>query len=132
MAQSTQFDAKSVSVIVDGTYLTGFGESMVEAEKAENNYEVKVGAQGDTMRTKTNNPLGTITTTLLATSPQVAFLDNLANSGRLVPITVINSGPPKETITVTEAFVNKPASRAYGTDIDDREYEFQCMDMTFN
>lgn len=132
MPQATTFDAKGVSVIVGGTYLTGFAESMVAAEKSENNFEIKVGAQGDTMRTKVNNPMGTITVTLLATSPQVAFLDGLANSGKLVPISVINAGPPKETITVTEAFINKPASRTYGNEIDDREYEFQCMDMTFN
>ncbi|CAH1190305.1 hypothetical protein PAECIP111893_00266 [Paenibacillus plantiphilus] len=132
MAQATTFDAKSVTVTVGNVYLTGFGESMVEAEKAENNYEVKVGAQGDTMRTKVNNPTGTISVTLLATSPQVAYMDKLAVSGTLVPVTIINAGPPRESITVTEAFVVKPAARSYGNEADDREYEIQCMDMTFN
>ncbi|MBW7452441.1 phage structural protein [Paenibacillus sepulcri] len=132
MAEAKTFDPMNVSVIVAGTYLTGFGESMVEAEQSENNYEVKVGAQGDKLRTKTNNNTGTITVTLQATSPQVAYLDRLANSGQIVPITVINAGPPKETITSVEAYVNKPAARTYGTDIDDREYEFQCMDISFN
>ena len=49
MAQATTFDAKSVTVTVGGVYLTGFAESMVEIEKDEDNYEVKVGAQGDTV-----------------------------------------------------------------------------------
>jgi hypothetical protein len=132
MKQSTTYDAKSVSVIVDTVYLTGFAESMVECEKDEENFEVKVGAQGDVIRTKVNNPLGTISVTLQSTSPQVAYLDKLANSGKLVPISVINAGPPKETVTVTEAFVKKPASRSYGNEAEDREYEFQCLDMTFN
>ncbi len=132
MAQATTFDAKSVTVTVGGVYLTGFSESMVEIEKDEDNYEVKVGAQGDTVRTKINNPLGTITVTLLQTSPQVAYLDKLANTGELVPVSVINVGPPKETVTVSEAFIKKPAARSYGNEAEDREYEFQCMDMLFS
>ncbi|MBE7682025.1 phage protein [Paenibacillus sp. FSL H8-0317] len=129
---ATTYDSKAVSVIVGGVYLTGFSEDMVEVEKDEDNFEVKVGAQGDTVRTKVNNPLGTATVTLQQTSPQVAYLDGLANSGKLVPVTIINAGPPKETITVTEAFIKKPASRTYGNEAEDREYEFVLMDMLFS
>lgn len=111
--KTATYDPNDVAVIVDGTYLTGFSEDMVEIEKAENNFETKVGAQGDVVRTKVNNPLGTITVTLLPSSPQVAFLDRLANSGNLVPVSVIHSGTPKETTTVTEAYVVKPATRTY-------------------
>jgi hypothetical protein len=132
MAQATTYDSKDVSVIVKGVYLTGFAESIVEIEKDEDNFEVKVGAQGDTVRTKLNNPLGTATVGLLPTSPQVPFLDRIANTGELVPITIIYSGTPKETITVTEAFIKKPAARSYGNEAEDREYEFQCMDMLFS
>ncbi|OMF01226.1 DUF3277 domain-containing protein [Paenibacillus amylolyticus] len=129
---ATTYDSKAVSVIVGGVYLTGFSEDMVEVEKDEDNFEVKVGAQGDTVRTKVNNPLGTATVTLQQTSPQVQYLDGLANSGKLVPVTIINAGPPKETITVTEAFIKKPASRTYGNEAEDREYEFVLMDMLFS
>ncbi|WP_422659116.1 phage structural protein [Paenibacillus sp. EC2-1] len=129
---ATTYDSKAVSVIVGGVYLTGFSEDMVEVEKDEDNFEVKVGAQGDTVRTKVNNPLGTATVTLQQTSPQVPYLDGLANSGKLVPVTIINAGPPKETITVTEAFIKKPAARTYGNEAEDREYEFVLMDMLFS
>lgn len=129
---ATTYDSKAVSVIVGGVYLTGFSEDMVEVEKDEDNFEVKVGAQGDTVRTKVNNPLGTATVTLQQTSPQVQYLDGLANSGKLVPVTIINAGPPKETITVTEAFIKKPAARTYGNEAEDREYEFVLMDMLFS
>ncbi|WP_301171031.1 phage structural protein [Brevibacillus nitrificans] len=131
MASAT-YDPKDVAVIVDGTYLTGFSEDMVEIEKTENNFEAKVGAQGDVVRTKVNNPLGTIKVTLLPSSPQVAYLDLLANTGRLVPVTVIYAGTPKETTTVTEAYVNKPATRTYGNEAADREYEIQCLDLEMN
>ncbi|MHA6481062.1 phage structural protein [Paenibacillus sp. strain BS8-2] len=126
------YDAKTVTVTVGGVYITGFGESMIEAEKDEENYTVTVGAQGDTVRSKVNNPLGTITMTLLQSSPQVAYLDDLAASGTLVPISIIYAGPPKESITVTQAFVKKPAARTYGSEAEDREYEFQCLDFKQN
>jgi hypothetical protein len=126
------YDPMDVNVIVGGVYLTGFGEDMVEAEKDEENFSVKVGAQGDTVRTKTNNPLGTITVTLLSTSPQVRYMDSLARSGKLFPISVIHSGAEKESVTSTEAFVKKPSTRTYGNEAEDREYEIQCMDIEFN
>ncbi|WP_079908272.1 phage protein [Paenibacillus sp. 32352] len=128
--ETKTYDAKDVSVIVDGVYLTGFGEDMVEVAKAENNYEVKVGAQGDTTRSKINNKTGTIKVTLLQSSPQVPYLDILANSGKLVPITVIYAGEPKEISSATEAFVQKPADRKYKSSGEDREYEFQCLDLS--
>ncbi|MCG7318010.1 phage structural protein [Brevibacillus laterosporus] len=127
--KAATYDPNDVAVIVEGTYLTGFSEDMVEIEKAENNYETKVGAQGDVVRTRINNPLGTITVTLLPSSPQVSFLDKLANSGKLVPVSVIYSGTPKETTTATEAYIAKPATRTYGNEAADREYEIQCLDI---
>jgi len=126
---NTTYDAKSVSVIVGGVYLTGFGESMVTVAKDEENWETSVGAQGDVVRSRVNNPLGTITVSLQQTSPQVEYLDRLAKTGETVPISVISAGPPKETATSTAAYVKKPADRAYGSSAEDREYEFQCMDL---
>jgi hypothetical protein len=128
MATKT-YDPKSVTITVNGVYITGLGESMVEISKDENNYDTKVGAQGDTVRTKINNQLGTIKITLQQTSPQLAYLDKLANSGTLIPISIISANDPKETTSVTEAFVKKPADRKYGKDAEDREYEFQALDL---
>ncbi|KEQ22876.1 phage structural protein [Paenibacillus tyrfis] len=123
------YSAKDVSVIVDGVYLTGFGESMVEVEKSESNFEPKVGAQGDVVRAQVHNNLGTIKVTLQQLSPQISYLDRLANSGKLVPVSVIYSGTPKETSSATEAYVTKPAGRKYSKETEDREYEFQCLDL---
>ncbi|NHN29450.1 phage structural protein [Paenibacillus agricola] len=128
MATKT-YDPKSVTVTVNGVYITGLGESMVEITKDENNYDTKVGAQGDKVRTKINNSLGTIKLTLQQTSPQLAYLDRLANSGALIPISIISANDPKETTSVTEAFLKKPSDRKYGKDAEDREYEFQALDL---
>ncbi|WP_284641187.1 phage structural protein [Paenibacillus silviterrae] len=123
------YDPSDVSVIVDNVYITGLGEDMVEVVKDEDGYEPKVGAQGDVIIAKNNNKLGTITITVQSSSPAIAHLDRLANSGRLVPVSVIYSGDPKETSSATEAYVKKPADRTYGKSAEDREYELQCLDL---
>lgn len=132
MSEAKTYDPLNTTVVVDEVYLTGFGEDMVEIEKDEDNYSVKVGALGDVVRTKVNNPLGTITVTLLATSPQVSYLDRLANSGKLVSVSVIYAGDTKETVTSSQAFIKKPATRSYGNEAEDREYEIQCLDLEMN
>ncbi|GBF73053.1 hypothetical protein PA598K_01338 [Paenibacillus sp. 598K] len=129
MAVST-YDPKDVTTIVKGTYLTGYGEDLVTVAKDEENWSTAVGAQGDVVRSKVNNPLGTVTVTLQQTSPQCAFLDRLANSEELFPISVVYSGTPKETTTVTQAYIKKPSDREYGSEAGDRTYEFQCLDIS--
>lgn len=125
---ATTYDPMDLTVTIGGVYLTGFSEDMVEFEKDEDGKTAKVGSQGDVVTTKVNNPLATLTLTLLPTSPQVAYLDKLARTGEHVPISIIYNGEPKETITVTEAFIKKPATRTYGNEAEDREYEIQCLD----
>lgn len=129
---TTTYDPQDLTVMVNGVYLTGYSEDMAEFEKDEDGYEVKVGAQGDVARSKINNPLATLSITLLPSSPQVSMLDKLAISGELVPVSIIYNGDPKETITVTEAYIKKPAARSYGTEAGDREYEVQCLDATYS
>nr|WP_149466388.1 phage protein [Paenibacillus antarcticus] len=128
MTMATTYDPMDLTVTVGGIYITGFSEDMVEFEKDEDAQTAKVGSQGDVVMTKVNNPLGTLTLTLFPTSPQVAYLDKLARTGTLVPISIIFNGEPKETITVTQAFVKKPATRTYGNEAEDRQYEIQCLD----
>ncbi|MBH5316706.1 DUF3277 family protein [Paenibacillus sp. GSMTC-2017] len=128
---SYTYDPKSVSVIIQNVHLTGFGESMVEIEKDEDNYETSVGAQGDVVRTKINNNLGTITLTLQPTSPQIPFMNNLANTGDLVPVTVIYAGEQKEITSATQCYISKPGARKYANALEDREYEIKCLDLVF-
>ncbi|GAB6990856.1 phage structural protein [Paenibacillus pini] len=123
------YDPKSVSVVVSGVFITGFAESMVEISKDEDNYDTKVGAQGDTVRTKINNPLGTIKITVQHTSPQLSLLNRLAASGEMVAVSVISDNDPKETTTSTEAFIKKQPDRKYGKESEDREFEFTALDL---
>jgi hypothetical protein len=120
------YDAKAVTVTLDGRYLTGFAEgSMVECEKDEDNFSTKVSAQGDVGIAITNNTLGTITITLAQTSPEVAYLNMLANTRRIVPIWVQNG---TEKAGGTRAMVKKPANVNLSDEIEDREFEVQVFD----
>jgi hypothetical protein len=132
VAEAKTYDPMDVSVIVGGVFLTGFGEDLVTVAKDEENFSTSVGAQGDVVRTKVNNPLGTITVTLQGTSPQVPYLDSLGNSNKIVPVSVVYSGTPKQTNTATQAYLKKPADREYGAEAGDRSYEFQCLDLSMN
>ncbi|MBY9077278.1 DUF3277 family protein [Paenibacillus sp. HN-1] len=129
MAEAKTYDANDVTVTVNGVYLTGFSEDLVTVAKDEDNISVKVGAQGDVIVNKVNNPLGTITVTLQATSPQVPYLDKIARSSQVVAVSVVYNGDPKETSTATEAIIKKQADREYGAEAGDRTYEFQCLDL---
>jgi hypothetical protein len=122
------YNAKDVTVTVDGRYLTGYAEgSMVEAEKDEDNFSAKVSAQGDVAVAITNNDLGTVTITLDQTSPDVAYLNALANSKKVIPIWVQNGS---EKVGGTEAMVKKPANVTFGDETEDREFEVQVFDYT--
>lgn len=132
MAEPKTYDPMDVTTIVGGVYLTGYGEDLVSVVKDEEQFTVAVGAQGDVTRSKVNNPLGTITVTLQRTSPQVPYLDGLANSGKLVPVSVVYAGTPKETNISTQAYLKKPADREYGAEAGDKTYEFQCLDLSMN
>lgn len=125
----TSYDAKDVSVIVGGVYLTGFAEgTFVSYEKTEDNFALSVGSLGDVARAKVNNPLGTITITLQQTSPQVTYLNNLARSGKIVEARVIHKGSNTEKIGGTQCFILKEAAGEFSNEISSREFTIQVMD----
>ncbi len=127
----TSYDAKDVSVIVGGVYLTGFAEgTFVSYEKTEDNFALSVGSMGDVARAKVNNPLGTITITLQQTSPQVQYLNNLAKSGKIVEARVIHKGSNTEKVGGTQCFVLKEAAGEFSNEISSREFTIQIMDFS--
>lgn len=125
----TSYDAKDVSVIVNGTYLTGFAEgTFVSYSKDEEQWNVSVGALGDTARAKVNNPLGTITVTLQQTSPQVSMLNKLATSGKLVGVRIIHKGTNTQKVGGNQCFIKKPADGEYSDEVSNREFEISVLD----
>lgn len=127
----SQYDAKNVAVTIDGIYLTGYAEdTMVTAEKAEDRSTFSVGAQGDVVQNIVNNPLGTVVVTLSQTSPHIAYLNELANTGAQVPVWVINKNTNEEMAGGSVGVVNKPAPIEFGAEVTTREFTFSILDYT--
>lgn len=125
----TTYDAKDVSVIVGGVYLTGLAEgSFVSFEKDEESRTPSVGAQGDVAVAKVNNPLGTITVTLQQTSPQIPYLNSLAKSDTFFETRVIYKGVIDEKVGGTNCYIKRPPSGEYADEVSSREVEIAVLD----
>lgn len=125
------YDAALVSITIDGRFMVDHGEGdFVSWEKEEDNFDVKVAANGTTGVTTRNNNLGTITYKPMQGSPEVKFLNNLANTGKQFPIWVNSGGPNAEEIGGTMARVLKPADGSLEDEASDREFEIKVFDYT--
>lgn len=127
MKSLTQYNAKDTTVTIDGVYISGFGEDMISGEKDEEFFSANVGAQGDVCTSEINNPLGTITLTLQATSPQKAMLLQYARAGTIFPIWCTNKGIA-ERMGGTKARIKNYPELSDGAEVEDREFEIQVFD----
>lgn len=125
------YNPLDVSVIVNGTYLTGFAEgSFVVCSQSEDGYTTSVGAQGDVSVSITHNPLGTITVTLQHDSPYVGYLDRIAAAKTIVSLWVLYNGRPKKKTGGTQAMIRRAANVTYSDNAPDsnRSYDFDVFD----
>lgn len=123
------YDAKDTSVVVDGTYITGLGEDMISFEKDEDFFTTSVGAQGDVVKSVTNNSLGTATIFVQPTSPQKQFLMGLAKRNEPFPLWAVNK-KLGERAGGTKANLLSFPELARGAEAEDMEFVFQIFDMT--
>lgn len=123
----TTYDAKDCVITVDNVFITGLGEDMVSGEKDEDFFSTSVGAQGDVVKNITNNPLGVITVVVQATSPQKAYLLELAKNQAIVPVWVVNKSIG-ERMGGTQASVMNYPELSQAAEAEDREFKFQVFD----
>lgn len=121
------YDAKDCVVTFGTLSLSGFSEDMITAAKDEEFFTTSVGAQGDVVVNTTNNPLGTITVTLQATSPVISKLKEFAKSGTTQALYVKNS-KLGERVGGAEARIKNYPEIEYGGEVGDRQFEFQVFD----
>lgn len=125
------YDIKKVSVIVDGRHLTGFSEdTKVSAEREEEGILAYVGVDGDVDHSINSNNSGEITVPLKGTSPSVSYLNRLANTKKLVPVTVIDLNENGINASATEAFVAMPMYPEKGVEISEVEFALKTGDLT--
>lgn len=124
-----KYNAKDCTVVADGVFITGLGETMVTGEKDEDSFSTAVGAQGDVVENEINNPLGSIKVTVQATSPQKGMLLDLANSGAHFSLWVTNKSIG-EQFGGTDCRIKKTPSLEHAAEAGDREFELQAFDYT--
>lgn len=129
MAVINTYDARECVVTVGGVYITGLGEDMVTCEKDMDNVSAVMGAQGDVVVNKINNTLGTITLTVQGASPQKRYLMDLAKTGHIFDIWVINKSID-EKVGGTQAIIKKTPALVQGANPTDRRFEIKVFDYT--
>lgn len=122
-----EYNAKDCIVTFNGVYITGFSEDMITASKDEEFFSTSVGAQGDVVVNENNNPLGTISITLQATSPQVATLRAYGKNGTVAPCYVKNE-KLGERVGGSQARIKNYPEVGYDNEVGDRQFEIQVFD----
>lgn len=129
MPNTYTYDAALVSITIDGRFMVDHGEGdFVSWEKDEENIAAKVSANGTVGVAVRNNNLGTITYKPMQGSPEVKFLNNLANTKKAFPIWINSGGPNPEIIGGTNAMVLKPADGSLEDEASDREFQIKVFD----
>lgn len=118
------YDVKKVTIVVDGTYLTGFSEdTKVSAEKEEESMIEHVSVDGDVDFSVNANESGIITIPLKSTSPSIRHLNQLANAKKVFPISVIDLNENGTNASGPQGFVKNPIFPEKGKEISDAEFE---------
>lgn len=123
----TSYDAKDCTITFDDVNITGLGEDMVTGAKDEEFFSTSVGAQGDVVVNTTNNPLGTVTLTLQATSPQLPMLIAAGRSGLVAPLWVTNKKLSRKFGGSQSRVKNFP-EESWSAEASDVEIEIQVFD----
>lgn len=127
-------DPKNVILNVGGVPIGGYADgTFISFEMAEDAYSTSVGADGETVRVKSNNRMGALTLTLQQTSDSntalsvIAELDQQANAG-VVPVLIKEIGG--ETIIVSgRGWVRKIPVAEYGKEVANREWVIDMADV---
>jgi hypothetical protein len=130
----TNYVPKDVIITWGSDHVTGFADgSFVTADRSEDTWSIKVGADGEAVRVRNANKSGTIKLTLLQSSPA----NDVFASGHRVDE---RTGQGAKTLQVKDlngttlctaalAWVKKPAAAAYGKEATDREWTLETHEL---
>lgn len=125
------YDINKLSAIIGGQHITGFSsDSKVQAEMSEDRLMEYISVDGDVDFSRNANNAGEVTLTLKSTSPSIQYLNKLANSRKIVSISVIDLNENGTNASGTEAFVRNPILPDNAKEITDVEYTIFVGDLT--
>ncbi len=125
------YDPKDVRLTFGTLIVSGFapGTFIVSARADNEIWKSQSGAGGEVGRTKNNNTLGTITFTLMQTSPSRVDLDLLKNSTAAVPVSVINQSDQRHVSGGTESWIKTDPDTEYSDEESAIEYVIEVADL---
>lgn len=126
------FDFKKVSVIVDGSFITGFHDgSVIKTGKNTDNVTPHVGAAGDVTYSESNDKTGTITLTLKQTSSSLPSLVSLSKSKSTFPVQIVDANTNAFRAGGTTARILKTPGAEWGAEVAGVEVQIHVSDYDF-
>lgn len=130
MAEYKRYNPKECVVTINNTYtVSGFASDFITASPDADGVDFVQGALGDVVANINPSDMGTITLTLLATSPSCAYLSRLAKSKNWFSIWVSNKSLG-ERFGGTHAMVTRTPDRGMGTQVGNRVFTIKVADFT--
>lgn len=118
------YDPKKVSMVVNGAFLTGFGDGDIyQYEKEEDDITPYKGSDGECEYAENPDSSCMITITLKHTSPSNSYLTGLAQNKTKVSLTLKDSNSPGQTISGEDGRIVKIPNSARGKEIGTREWQ---------
>ena len=130
---ATVYDPKKVTVIYDGMVITGFADdSMIEAEKNEDNITPHVGVLGEVSIAINADNTGTVTLSLASTSPFIKILAEKARANTVAPLSIVDMNENGVNVGGTEAVIIKAPNVTIGKEVESQEVQFFVADYTID
>lgn len=129
MPETFVYDAQEAVVQINGRVMVDFGDGeFVSWTKDEENFAAKTSANGTVGVAVNHSQIGTVTYRPMQGSPEIGFLNDLANRRAQFPIYVNSGGDFPEIISGTRCQIKKTPDGSLGKEISDREYEIAVFD----
>ena len=123
------YDFKKVSVIVNGTFVTGFMDGTpIKAEPNQDKVKPHVGAAGDVTYSEVNDNTGKITLTLKANSSSLSYLVGLAKQKTTFPVQIVDMNDNNFRAGGTEARILKTPGYQAGAELQGIEVSIHVAD----
>jgi hypothetical protein len=133
-----EYNSKQVAVTFGGVEIVGFGEDTMVSWEWDTEFTTdKVSVDGTVTASKTNDYRGTVTFTLMSTSPSNAVLAGFAASRKFGPGSIgttdlhVQDNLSGEEISSTNAWVLVPPSGEFGSEVSEREWQIRCADLSY-
>lgn len=128
------YDPKDIILTVAGAIITGYAQdTFVAVDRESNQVEDEVGAEGDVARRITNDKRGSITVTILQTSPANLILSGLARvdelSGDGIFPVIVKDNRGNDLHVAPNSWIQKMPNTVYRAGIEAREWVIRTSNL---